>query len=69
MDLSRDRPASGGRLCLFILNALVGLAITLVLVAGFMALGMHYILARIVTSMFAGLVLFLLNAVLNFRSL
>ena len=53
----------------FILNALVGLGITLVLFAGFMALGMHYILARIVTSMFAGLVLFVLNAVLNFRSL
>lgn len=63
-----DRPAAAGY-AYFILNALVGLAITLVLFAGFMALGMHYILARIVTSMFAGLVLFLLNAVLNFRSL
>ena len=63
-----DRPAAAGYVY-FILNALVGLAITLVLFAGFMALGMHYILARIVTSMFAGLVLFVLNAVLNFRSL
>lgn len=63
-----DRPAAAGY-AYFILNALVGLAITLVLFAGFMALGMHYILARIVTSMFAGLVLFVLNAVLNFRSL
>jgi hypothetical protein len=32
-------------------------------------MGMNYILARIVTSLFAGLVLFVLNAVLNFRSL
>jgi putative flippase GtrA len=53
----------------FILNALVGLVVTLALFAGFLALGMHYIPARIVTSVFAGLVLFVLNAVLNFRSL
>jgi hypothetical protein len=39
------------------------------LFAAFLALGMHYIAARIVTSVFAGLVLFVLNAVLNFRSL
>lgn len=53
----------------FIVNAAIGLAVTLVLFAGFMALGLNYILARIVTSVFVGLVLFLLNAVLNFRSL
>jgi len=53
----------------FLLNALVGLAVTLVLFAAFLALGMHYIPARIVTSVFAGLVLFALNAILNFRSL
>ena len=53
----------------FILNSLVGLGVTLALFAGFLALGMHYIPARIVTSVFAGLVLFVLNAVLNFRSL
>lgn len=53
----------------FIVNAMVGLAVTLVLFAGFMALGLEYILARMVTSVFAGLVLFVLNAVLNFRSL
>jgi hypothetical protein len=39
------------------------------LFAAFMAIGMHYIVARIVTSIFAGLVLFLLNSILNFRSL
>lgn len=53
----------------FILNAVVGLVVTLALFAGFLELGMHYIPARIVTSVFAGLVLFVLNAVLNFRSL
>jgi putative flippase GtrA len=53
----------------FLVNAAVGLAVTLGLFAGFLALGMHYIPARIVTSVFAGLVLFVLNAVLNFRSL
>jgi putative flippase GtrA len=53
----------------FIANAGIGLAVTLALFAGFMELGMHYIPARIVTSVFAGLVLFVLNAVLNFRSL
>ena len=53
----------------FLGNAVIGLVVTVALFAGFMALGMHYIVARIVTSVFAGLVLFVLNAVLNFRSL
>lgn len=53
----------------FLVNALVGLGVTLALFAAFLALGMHYIPARVVTSVFAGLVLFVLNAVLNFRSL
>jgi putative flippase GtrA len=53
----------------FIINAVAGLVLTLVLFAGFMTLGMHYILARTVASVFVGLVLFVLNAVFNFRSL
>lgn len=53
----------------FIANALVGLAITLALFAGLLWLGMNYILARVVTSLFAGLALFVLNALFNFRSL
>ena len=53
----------------FLGNAVIGLAVTVALFAAFMAIGMHYIVARIVTSIFAGLVLFLLNAILNFRSL
>jgi len=53
----------------FIVNAAFGLIITLLLFSGFMALGMNYLVARVVTSLFAGLALFVLNAVLNFRSL
>ena len=53
----------------FLGNAVIGLAVTVALFAAFMAIGMHYIVARIVTSIFAGLVLFLLNSILNFRSL
>ena len=63
-----DRKVAAGY-AYFLLNALVGLGVTLLLFAAFLALGMHYIPARIVTSVFAGLVLFVLNAVLNFRSL
>ena len=54
---------------LFLLNSLVGLGITVGLFAVFVGAGMHYIAARIVVSVFAGLALFVLNAVLNFRSL
>ena len=53
----------------FLLNAVVGLAITLALFAGLIEIGLHYVLARVVASIFAGLALFVLNAVLNFRSL
>ena len=62
----RDAAAGYG---FFLVNAVVGLGLTLALFAGFEALGLHYIAARVVASLFAGLVLFLLNAVLNFRSL
>ena len=53
----------------FLINAMVGLAITVTLFAGFVELGMHYLVARVVASIFAGLALFVLNAVLNFKSL
>ena len=53
----------------FLLNAVFGLAITLALFAGLIEIGLHYVLARVVGSIFAGLALFVLNAVLNFRSL
>lgn len=53
----------------FLINAVLGLGVTVGLFAAFIELGLHYLLARVVASVFAGLALFLLNAVLNFRSL
>ena len=54
----------------FLANAGMGLALTLALFALFFEIaGMHYLVARIVASVFAGLAMFVSNAVLNFRSL
>ncbi len=53
----------------FLLNAMVGLAITVGVFAACVELGLHYLLARLVASIFAGLALFVLNAVFNFKSL
>lgn len=53
----------------FLMNAGLGLAATVGLFAAFVALGMHYLVARIVASIFVGLMLFVLNAVWNFRAL
>ncbi len=53
----------------FLLNAVVGLAITIGVFAACVGLGLHYLLARLVASIFAGLALFVLNATLNFKSL
>ena len=52
----------------FLVNAIVGLLLTLFLFWVFMAIGLHYLVARVIASVFAGLSVFLLNAVLNFRS-
>lgn len=52
----------------FLINAVVGLVLTIVLFWAFMAVGLHYLVARVVASVFAGLAVFVLNAVLNFRS-
>lgn len=54
----------------FIINALVGLTVTLSLFALLTWLtGMHYLAARVLVSLVAGLTMFLLNATLNFRRL
>ena len=53
----------------FLVNAMVGLAITIGLFAAFVTLGLNYLVARVVASIFAGLALFVLNATLNFKSL
>lgn len=53
---------------LFLLNAGVGLAVTMGLFALFLAYTpLHYLVARTIVSVFAGLIVFVLNAVLNFR--
>lgn len=54
----------------FFLNAAIGLGLTMALFALFTELAdLHYLVARIVASIFAGLAMFALNAVLNFKSL
>ena len=54
----------------FLVNGLVGLAITLMLFDAFLRFTtVHYLLARILVSVVAGLAMFLLNAMLNFRRL
>lgn len=53
---------------LFLINAGVGLVLTLLLYAAMLRFTpIDYLSARILVSLFAGLVMFLLNATLNFR--
>ena len=61
--------ARGAGYVYFFVNAGVGLIVTLALFWLFTELfAMHYLVARMVASVFAGLSSFVLNAVLNFRS-
>jgi len=54
----------------FLVNALLGLAITVLVMAALLRwTPVHYMAARILVSVFAGLAMFLLNAILNFRQL
>ena len=54
----------------FLVNAAIGLAITMILYAAFLRFtAINYLGARIIVSVFAGLAVFVLNAVLNFRRL
>jgi putative flippase GtrA len=54
----------------FLVNAAIGLVITLVLFAAFLRwTSLHYLAARILVSIVAGLAMFLLNALLNFKRL
>ena len=54
----------------FLINAGIGLVITIALFAAFLRwTSVHYLVARIVVSVFAGLTMFLLNAMLNFKRL
>jgi len=54
----------------FLLNAGIGLAVTIGLFAAFIHwTSINYLVARVIVSVFAGLTVFLLNAMLNFRRL
>lgn len=60
------RPATG--YALFLVNAGIGLAVTMALYAAILAFTpLHYLTARVIVSVFAGLIVFVLNAVFNFR--
>ena len=62
-----DRGRASGY-ALFLINAGVGLAVTMALYAALLELtSLHYLTARVIVSLFAGLVVFVLNAVFNFR--
>lgn len=52
----------------YLANAGVGLATTMILYAAMLAFtSLHYLIARVIVSVFAGLTMFVLNATLNFR--
>jgi putative flippase GtrA len=64
-----ERPVASGYVY-FLVNAAIGLAITLVLFAAMIRwVPIHYLISRTLVSVVAGLTVFLLNAVLNFRRL
>lgn len=54
----------------FLINAGIGLVITITLFAAFLRwTSINYLMARVIVSVFAGLAMFLLNATLNFKRL
>jgi putative flippase GtrA len=54
----------------FLINATIGLAVTMILYALFLRyVPLNYLVSRTIVSVFAGLTVFALNAVLNFRRL
>lgn len=62
-----DRGVGAGYL-FFLINAGLGMAITILLFAALLEwTPIHYLVARVIVSVFAGLAMFVLNAVLNFR--
>lgn len=63
-----ERPVVSGY-TYFLVNSGVGLVVTLVLFAAMVAVGINYLIARTITSLFSGLLQFVLNAVFNFRAL
>ena len=54
----------------FLVNGIIGLVLTLLLFDAFLRFtSIHYLVARVLVSLVAGMVMFLLNATLNFRRL
>jgi len=52
----------------FLINAAIGMAVTMLLYAAFVQwTSVNYLIARVLVSVIAGLTVFLLNATLNFR--
>jgi len=55
---------------LFLINAAVGLVVTMTLYAAILEFtAIHYLVARVLVSLVAGLMVFVLNAVFNFRQI
>lgn len=55
---------------LFLVNALLGLTVTVLLMGAFLRwTSIHYLIARVLVSIVAGLGMFLSNAILNFKRL
>ena len=55
---------------LFLVNALLGLAVTVLLMGALLRwTPIHYLIARVLVSIFAGLAMFLSNAIWNFKRL
>lgn len=62
-----DRPVASGY-AIFLLNAGLGLTITVVTFAALLRFtSMHYLVARVAVSVLAGLAMFVINAQFNFR--
>jgi putative flippase GtrA len=62
-----DRPVASGYV-IFLLNAGLGLTITMVTFAALLRFtSMHYLVARVAVSVLAGLAMFVINAQFNFR--
>jgi len=62
-----DRGIRTGYL-LFLVNSAIGLMVTMALYAAFLEFtNINYLVSRAIVSVFAGLIVFILNAVLNFR--
>ena len=69
-ELEQDQRGRATGYALFLINAAIGLAVTVVLYAAILEFtAIHYLVARAIVSLVAGLMVFVLNAVFNFRQI